>query len=382
MTRRTRSIIVILLYSSLYLSYVHSISLFSHVFFNWKLPLGKLNKMLVTLNQSAVQLNEYEPVCNESICHEPSGIMNLRNTCYMNSVLQSLFYCLPFRNALLESSYDQASVAYATQQLFKALVEWSSSSSNEKITRCMKDLVDRLGIDIRIQEDAQEFFLKLINSIDESKTTDGLSNPKIKNLFSGTMVQTIECVNVNFTKKRSQSFLDLSIKVDGNQDLLDGIHDLLEPEMLVGENQYKAGVHGYQDAARRSIIENLPDILFVHLKRFEYDNEAQTLKKIGSAMSFPFELTGLDKESIYDLVSVIVHEGSLNFGHYTSLSKVELPDQTDGSQTNSTSVWYEFNDHLVNKLQEDDVKKIGYGETRRSLLSSKNAYVLLYVRRK
>jgi ubiquitin C-terminal hydrolase len=383
---RIWAIMMILLHYCSYPSDGYHLSPSSSFLFHWRLPLGKLNQMLDTTNNSSVETCVNHLGNNDLVHNTPSGIINLRNTCYMNSVLQSLFHCLPFRHALSETSFEESSVAYATQQLFKALASSQSNDNSDEIVFCMKELVNRLEIDTRIQEDAQEFFLKLINAIDESKTIDGSTNPKIKGIFTGSMNQVIECLNVNFNKTRSQKFLDLSIKVDGNEDLIDGIYDLLKLEMLVGENQYKAGVHGYQDATRRCIIDKLPEVLFVHLKRFEYDSDTQTLKKIGSAMSFPFELdlSELDKEkdksAVYDLVSVIVHEGSLSFGHYTSLSRVELSQEENKDP--SKPAWYEFNDHVVNRIQEDDVKKIGFGETRRSIMSSKNAYLLLYVRRK
>ena len=59
---------------------------------------------------------------------------------------------------------------------------------------------------------------------------------------------------------------------------------------------------------------------------------------------------------VYDLFAVVVHQGSLNGGHYTALAKNE-------------GEWYEFNDRYVVKMKES-----------RKIVNS-NAYILFYQRR-
>jgi len=60
---------------------------------------------------------------------------------------------------------------------------------------------------------------------------------------------------------------------------------------------------------------------------------------------------------IYDLIGVINHYGSMNFGHYTAYAKNSL-----------TSQWYEYNDSSVSKIDPDSV-------------CSSAAYVLFYKQR-
>lgn len=63
-------------------------------------------------------------------------------------------------------------------------------------------------------------------------------------------------------------------------------------------------------------------------------------------------------DQIYDLFAVVLHTGTLNGGHYTSLVK------------NSGS-WYEFNDHQVIKLQPHEKHRV----------VSNHAYILFYQKR-
>lgn len=61
------------------------------------------------------------------------------------------------------------------------------------------------------------------------------------------------------------------------------------------------------------------------------------------------------KNELYDLFAVVVHQGSLNGGHYTALAK-------NGNN------WYEFNDRYVVRLKPNDERKI----------INRDAYILFY----
>ena len=60
-----------------------------------------------------------------------------------------------------------------------------------------------------------------------------------------------------------------------------------------------------------------------------------------------------NQDSLYELYSVIIHEGSINAGHYYSYCKYE-------------DSWYEFNDSKVNIIHKN------------SVLCNKDAYILFY----
>ena len=99
--------------------------------------------------------------------------------------------------------------------------------------------------------------------------------------------------------------------------------------------------------------------------------------------------------SIYDLTSVVIHDGSANAGHYTCFSRnptSRIVDQ-DGREK-----WIYSNDHMVSLVDESEVMEKGYGGSayRSSgmhsfhsgalgglggTLGSRNAYMLLYIRR-
>lgn len=126
-------------------------------------------------------------------------------------------------------------------------------------------------------------------------------------------------------------------------------------------------------------IWRVPDILVICLVRFAYQNG--NLDKIDQAVYIPFyafdisqwvkgvEISGgmtlstTSLQNAYDLYSVILHSGSVEAGHYTTLVKVNQNDD---------SIWVHLDDPNVNIMKEDI-------ESQQVM---QNAYMLFYKRRK
>jgi hypothetical protein len=97
------------------------------------------------------------------------------------------------------------------------------------------------------------------------------------------------------------------------------------------------------------VISRLPDYLFVHLKRFDFNLETLQNEKLNHRLEFKEKLNlsrycaediGVDPS--FELHGVVVHSGSCAYGHYYSY-------MNDGSGN-----WVELNDELVQKLQNHE----------------------------
>ncbi|KAL3230602.1 Uncharacterized protein RNJ44_01051 [Nakaseomyces bracarensis] len=138
-----------------------------------------------------------------------------------------------------------------------------------------------------------------------------------------------------------------------------------KPEVLgISDSWYCPKCKDHRQATKQLELWNTPDILLIHLKRFE--NQRSFSDKIDVTVEFPIE--GLDvspyivntmeqKGTIYDLFAVDNHYGGLGGGHYTAYAK----NETDGK-------WYYFNDSRVSLT--DPMQSI-----------SGSAYLLFYARR-
>jgi ubiquitin carboxyl-terminal hydrolase 7 len=146
-----------------------------------------------------------------------------------------------------------------------------------------------MGINIRIQEDAHEFLLLLLSSIDESDN-HGIKR-SIRNRFTGVMESYIQCKNINYSSTRMEPFMDLSLDLDSNQsntkkDLITMLEAYFKPIELINENKYQTPDNGKQDAIKGYKIVEYPDILIVHINRFAYDITTQMAHKVRKMQYF------------------------------------------------------------------------------------------------
>uniref|UniRef100_A0A4W3HZX6 Ubiquitin carboxyl-terminal hydrolase 33 n=1 Tax=Callorhinchus milii TaxID=7868 RepID=A0A4W3HZX6_CALMI len=236
----------------------------------------------------------------------------------------------------------------------------------------------------------------------------------ISDIFDGTIVSSVQCLTCDRVSTTLETFQDLSLPIPGKEDLAK-LHSASHQTSLVkagscGEAYTPQGWIAYvmeyikswfwgpvvslqdclaaffaRDELKVSLsalmihfetytfisrlrngvkfckVQNLPEILCIHLKRFRHELMFST--KINNHVSFPLE--GLDlqpflaKESppqitTYDLLSVICHHGTASCGHYTAFCLNDL-----------NSRWYEFDDQSVTEVSESTVQNA-------------EAYVLFY----
>ncbi len=131
-----------------------------------------------------------------------------------------------------------------------------------------------------------------------------------------------------------------------------------------------------QNARRRTIISKLPKVLILHLKRFKMVRNKKSgairLSKSDAEIKILEEIEipdgSMDSIKRYRLYGVIVHEGSLNAGHYycyvrqrISNAPFVLGERANGSVSNDVKMdgntWYCFSDHHVTKSSIEGVKK-------------------------
>ncbi|KAG0185916.1 hypothetical protein DFQ28_008572 [Apophysomyces sp. BC1034] len=306
------------------------------------------------------------------------GIRNQGATCYMNSILQSLYCTNSFRRAVYqiptESEDPTKSVALALQRCFYNLQFSEDPIGTTELTKSFGwDTLDAF-----MQHDVQEFNRILQDNL-EMKLKDTPVGGTIKNLFLGTTKSYIKCINVNYESSREEEFYDIQLNVKGSRNLYDSFREYVAMETMQGDNKYMAEGHGLQDAKKGVIFCSFPPVLHLQLMRFEYDIKRDTMVKINDYFEYPEHLNldefcTADGPYNYLLHGVLVHSGDLDGGHYFALIKPEK----DGK-------WLRFDDDRVTPVTLKEVYEDNFGDEgedcyMRAMLRFTNAYMLVYLR--
>ncbi|CAN1258517.1 Ubiquitin C-terminal hydrolase 12 [Linum perenne] len=323
------------------------------------------------------------------------GLKNQGATCYMNSLLQTLYHLPYFRKAVYhmpttENDMPSGSIPLALQSLFYKLQYSDISVATKELTKSFGwDTYDSF-----MQHDVQELNRVLSEKL-EDKMKGTVVEGTIQHLFEGHHMNYIECINVDYKSTRKESFYDLQLDVKGCRDVYASFDKYVEVERLEGDNKYHAEQHGLQDAKKGVLFIDFPPVLQLQLKRFEYDFMRDTMVKINDRYEFPLQLD-LDRENgkylspdadksvrnVYTLHSVLVHSGGVHGGHYYAYIRPTLSDQ-----------WFKFDDERVTK---EDMKRAldeqyggeeelpqtnpGFNNTPFKFTKYSNAYMLVYIR--
>lgn len=166
--------------------------------------------------------------------------------------------------------------------------------------------------------------------------------------------------------------LQLDIGAPNVTNIIDALKGLTRSETLHGEFNSPRGPGS--NATKQVTIETLPQVLILHLKRFQYDNTGGT-QKIWKKVGYPLDLEipkevfpqhkrggllahgGLPK---YRLISVVYHHGkNASGGHYT----VDVRRQ-DGRE------WVRLDDTVIRRVRSEDVAEGGSEEDPKVLAAA------------
>lgn len=332
-----------------------------------------------------------------------TGLVNLGNTCFLNSCIQVLNHTYElvelFNDDKIEKITKTNITDYNIIKEWRELREvmWSSNgivSPNKFVFNVHKIAKDK-NIDIFTgwaQNDMSEFLLFIIDCMHNSisrgislRITGKKENEmddlaikcynmlqkvyskeysKIMDLFYGIYVSqiiSIDDTTIHTNNPENFFILDLPIPLNNNENitLYDCFNLFTQEEILENENAWFNEKTGKKEnIKKRIIIWNFPDILVITLKRFSQNGE----QKLNQLVQFPIETLNLKKyvkgynanSFKYELYGVCNHFGSVLGGHYTSFVKT------------ASNEWVHYNDSHVEIVKN------------KNAIISPSAYCLFY----
>ncbi|EAY06298.1 Clan CA, family C19, ubiquitin hydrolase-like cysteine peptidase [Trichomonas vaginalis G3] len=322
----------------------------------------------------------YTPQTNYAVStvssKDETGFVGLHNqgaTCYLNSLLQTLYTLPAFRKVVYEmpttgTEDEKKSIPLNLQRLFCQMQLRKEPCSTKELTTSF----GWGSTETFMQHDAPEFNRVLLDNLEMKLKGTQLEN-SIADLFKGQYRKYIRCKNYPYASTHDETFYELQMVVKDCPNLQKSFEKYIEKEILDGDNQYNVESHGKEDAEMGIEFVKFPQVLQLHLTRFTYDFNYDRNVKLNDKFEFPEEIdlspylaedADKSKSYVYQLHDVVVHNGSATFGHYYAFIRPSAEDQ-----------WYKFNDSTVSKSTKESAIDDNFGgESETTTYSSSNYY--------
>ena len=231
---------------------------------------------------------------------------------------------------------------------------------------------------VNIQQDTKEFLDVFFDKIENALKPTPFKNI-LNDVYGGKQINLMECGGCGNLRTKEEMFYNLSLEVKNLKDINEGIEKLITDDII---SDYKCeNCQQKCDLIRKTFLKDCPNVLIVHLQRIIFDLDILANLKINSWYEFPqkldlknytynnflkqkdaegkeespedvkgakditeepevtLESTDItnpapeaavppeeDNDFEYNLVGVIVHMGTAEFGHYYSYINVNRND--------------------------------------------------------
>mmetsp|Transcript_30142 Transcript_30142/g.76177 ORF Transcript_30142/g.76177 Transcript_30142/m.76177 type:complete len:704 (+) Transcript_30142:104-2215(+) len=273
------------------------------------------------------------------------GLVNVKNTCYVNSVLQALYFCTSFRRSAIHHLSDDRDDDPGGESLLTSLAElFAQIEGQKKNVGCLtpRRFLTRLrkANDLFCNsehQDAHEFLQFLLNDIVENakkrvkrqrerERQEALMNGQaahtngtgstleggtsvaglmgvaeeqaeeeprtwVHDILQGYLVNQMKCLCCENVTVRRETFFDLSVDIEQHTSIAACLRAFESTERLRASNKFFCDTCGcLQEAEKRLRIYQLPSVLTLHLKRFKYVERLGRCCRLPYRVVFPLQL--------------------------------------------------------------------------------------------
>lgn len=274
----------------------------------------------------------------------PLGLENCDNTCFINSLLQTLYRASPF------AIFIKDKINLFTLDLNKSLATVFLNMDNQPLVRCNilkkfnSNLYSAMQAAACSQQDTSEAFLKLVDNIEqELNPADKNTLEKLFNIVEKDIIQ-YNAKEISSTAPVGSTLLSLPINTNAKNlnDCLDSYFSLEDIEYTYKEKKITA--------QKLTGIYDLPQYCFINLvrmgtsgfgksfKQFKISRLIEIPLRLKFASKFFIDLNRIDSQE-YNLIAFCVQRGGIGGGHYVAYVKKNKQN------------WYLCNDRSVQEIK-------------------------------
>jgi len=276
------------------------------------------------------------------------GIVNIGNSCYLNSALQLIFNSKICNNIVNISadkniSDDKNIISHNIKYYYSNNLQPFNPHEIKNLIDTKTRIFHGMG-----QQDSSEFLIYLLDIIDT------FSHEKLYSIFGLHSNINIKCKLIKCLHESSHNEIELVLFLpltNETHDLNDSYRLYKSTVILEKESAFKCEkCNNFLISRKRTIVTKWPDELIIVLKRFD-----NMMIKNNKKMLIP-----LIWRHGYKLQGGIIHMGNLHGGHYIYFG-----------YNNNTNQWYIANDATISIITNIDEFMVHAGS---------DSYILHYIK--
>ena len=236
---------------------------------------------------NSLQVDEIKLFCSENRPEGGGGGGGGGSTHHHSTMLSS-------RVLKMDEPYEISPEMIILEEMQRTFVHLQHSSKRAFDPRALVLSCKALNLSFPVfqQNDASEFCDQLLDRLDSALKFTQSHHVIMSSIFGGEIVYQKFSTGCGHRADRGENFLKIELQIRGKESIRESLNAFVEGEFMFGDNKVMCDIcDEKKDTMRRTCFKKLPNLLLVHLKRFDLDFSTFETVKLNSFLEFPSSLS-------------------------------------------------------------------------------------------